>query len=97
MKKLLFVIGALLLSASSASAGWVGTVAQWAKIIAEIVLALISSPDTHVGQYSIKVIHEKAIEYGVDECEIWRHGGFGHEDEMPEKCKKEPKIPILKA
>ena len=83
MKKLLFAIGALLLSVSSASAGWVGTVAQWVKIIAEIVLALFSSPNLNVKA----VVHQKSIEYGVSECEVWRHGGFGHADEMPVECR----------
>ena len=85
MKKFLFTIGALLLSVSTASAGLTVTIGRWIKIIGEIVIALFSSTNASMTQ---DVIYEKSREYGIDECEIWKHGGFGHEDEMPKKCKK---------
>ena len=85
MKKFLFTIGALLLSVSTASAEFWLPVAKWAKIIAEIIIALLGSTNVVTTQ---DIIYEKSIEYGIDECEMWKHGGFGHEDEMPKKCKK---------
>jgi len=84
MKKFLFTIGALLLSVTTASAGWAVTVAQWAKIVAEIIIALFSSNSPTITQ---EIIHEKSREYGIDECEMWKRGGFGHRGEIPQKCK----------
>jgi len=77
MKKILFAIGTIFLSTISLLAGaW-----DWIKIIVDI-LALIFSG--HSANASVEIMSE---EYDISQCEIWRHGGFGHEDEMPIRCK----------
>ena len=78
MKKLPFSVVTIFATTTSLMAGlW-----DWIKIIGDVLLLLFSGSDVN------HAVHNASMKYNVPSCEIWQHGGFGHEDKMPKRCNK---------
>lgn len=81
MKKTLIII-------ISTTTGLMAGVWDWLKIIGDIIVLLFSNP----GIDAQIAVHQVSLKHNVPKCEIWRHGGFGYEDQMPEECSNEFKL-----
>ena len=76
MKKIIFTV---LVSTGGLMAG----VWDWVKIIAELLGLIFANPGANIHS-QLEVV---AIKHDVAVCDIWNHGGFGYEDEMPDECR----------
>ena len=70
MKKLLLII--------STTSGLMAGVWDWIKIIGDIIGLIFANPGNIYEQ--VDIVSDK---HDVPRCEIWRHGGFGYDDEIP--------------